>query len=98
VARAYGKMAACSRKNYIFNWLGLGTAIICWRAAPFWTTAPGPRSIRQFAAKHDKYRFKRRGIVISASLRASSEAVRGMIVQVFCPRPWIFARDGGHKT
>src|SRR6266851_3810324 len=53
VARAYGKMAAVLEEEYIFNWLAWdGDNLLASGAILDYG------SIRQFAAKHDKYRFK----------------------------------------
>src|SRR5437764_2285805 len=53
VARAYGKMAAVLEEEYIFNWLSWdGDNMLASGAVLDYG------SIRQFAAKHDKYRFK----------------------------------------
>jgi len=53
LARSYGKMAAVLEEEYIFNWLSWdGDNMIATGAILDYG------SIRQFAAKHDKYRFK----------------------------------------
>jgi uncharacterized protein YdiU (UPF0061 family) len=53
LARAYGKMAALLEEEYIFNWLAWdGDNMLASGAILDYG------SIRQFAAKHDKYRFK----------------------------------------
>jgi uncharacterized protein YdiU (UPF0061 family) len=52
-ARSYGKMAALLEEEYIFNWLAWdGDNMLASGAILDYG------SIRQFAAKHDKYRFK----------------------------------------
>ncbi len=76
VARAYGKMAAVLEEEYIFNWLAWdGDNLLASGAILDYG------SIRQFAAKHDKYRFKDVDRY-SASLREQRGCAR-MIVQVF---------------
>src|SRR5438552_4917342 len=53
LARAYGKMAAVLEEEYIFNWLAWdGDNLLASGAILDYG------SIRQFAAKHDQYRFK----------------------------------------
>ena len=53
LARSYGKMAALLEEEYIFNWLSWdGDNMLASGAILDYG------SIRQFAAKHDKYRFK----------------------------------------
>src|SRR5204862_2439012 len=53
LARSYGKMAAVLDEEYIFNWLSWdGDNMLASGAILDYG------SIRQFAAKHDKYRFK----------------------------------------
>jgi uncharacterized protein YdiU (UPF0061 family) len=53
LARSYGKMAALLEEEYIFNWLAWdGDNMLASGAILDYG------SIRQFAAKHDKYRFK----------------------------------------
>ena len=53
IARSYGKMAAVLEEEYIFNWLAWdGDNMLASGAILDYG------SIRQFAAKHDKYRFK----------------------------------------
>ena len=53
LARSYGKMAALLAEEYIFNWLSWdGDNMLASGAILDYG------SIRQFAAKHDKYRFK----------------------------------------
>src|SRR6266513_3101651 len=76
VARAYGKMAAVLEEEYIFNWLAWdGDNLLASGAILDYG------SIRQFAAKHDKYRFKDVDRY-SASLREQRRCAR-LIVQVF---------------
>jgi len=52
IAKSYGKLARSWKRNYIFNWLAW-TATTCSPAA----RSSDYGSIRQFAAKHDKYRY-----------------------------------------
>ena len=53
LARSYGKMAALLEEEYIFNWLAWdGDNMLASGAILDYG------SIRQFAAKHDRYRFK----------------------------------------
>ena len=53
LARSYGRMAAVLEEEYIFNWLAWdGDNMLASGAILDYG------SIRQFAAKHDKYRFK----------------------------------------
>ncbi|HEY2971275.1 MAG TPA: protein adenylyltransferase SelO family protein [Pyrinomonadaceae bacterium] len=53
LARSYGKMAALLEEEYIFNWLAWdGDNMLASGAILDYG------SIRQFAAKHDKYRYK----------------------------------------
>ena len=53
LARSYGKLAAVLEEEYIFNWLAWdGDNMLASGAILDYG------SIRQFAAKHDKYRFK----------------------------------------
>ena len=53
LARSYGRMAAVLEEEYIFNWLAWdGDNLLASGAILDYG------SIRQFAAKHDKYRFK----------------------------------------
>src|SRR5947207_14346413 len=86
VARAYGKMAAVLEEEYIFNWLSWdGDNLLASGAILDYG------SIRQFAAKHDKYRFKEVDRY-SASLREQRRCAR-MIVQVFA-QALDFARTG----
>src|SRR5438034_2051222 len=76
VARAYGKMAAVLEEEYIFNWLTWdGDNMLASGAILDYG------SIRQFAAKHDKYRFKDVDRY-SASLREQRRWAR-LLVQVF---------------
>src|SRR5256886_338605 len=78
LARAYGKMAAVLEEEYIFNWLAWdGDNLLASGAILDYG------SIRQFAAKHDKYRFKHSDCY-SASLREQPRCAR-LIVQVFAP-------------
>jgi uncharacterized protein YdiU (UPF0061 family) len=76
LARSYGKMAAVLEEEYIFNWLAWdGDNLLASGAILDYG------SIRQFAAKHDKYRFKDVDRY-SASLREQRRCAR-LIVQVF---------------
>src|SRR5207248_2147975 len=76
LAHAYGKMAAVLEEEYIFNWLAWdGDNLLASGAILDYG------SIRQFAAKHDKYRFKDVDRY-SASLREQRRCAR-LIVQVF---------------
>src|SRR2546427_4216410 len=76
LARSYGKMAAVLEEEYIFNWLSWdGDNMLASGAILDYG------SIRQFAAKHDKYRFKDVDRY-SASLREQRRWAR-LIVQVF---------------
>ena len=76
LARSYGKMAAVLEEEYIFNWLSWdGDNILASGAILDYG------SIRQFAAKHDKYRFKDVDRY-SASLREQRRWAR-LLVQVF---------------
>lgn len=76
VARSYGKMAAVLEEEYIFNWLSWdGDNMLASGAILDYG------SIRQFAAKHDKYRFKDVDRY-SASLREQRRWAR-LLVQVF---------------
>jgi uncharacterized protein YdiU (UPF0061 family) len=53
IAKAYGKLAAALEEEYIFNWLAWdGDNMLASGAILDYG------SIRQFAAKHDKYRYK----------------------------------------
>lgn len=76
LARQYGKMAAVLEEEYIFNWLS-------WDGDNMLATGAilDYGSIRQFAAKHDKYRFKDVDRY-SASLREQRRWAR-LLVQVF---------------
>src|SRR6266542_4535902 len=86
LARSYGKMAALLEEEYIFNWLAWdGDNMLASGAILDYG------SIRQFAAKHDKYRFKDVDRY-SASLREQRGCAR-MIVQVFA-QALDFARTG----
>jgi uncharacterized protein YdiU (UPF0061 family) len=76
IARSYGKMAAVLEEEYIFNWLSWdGDNMLASGAILDYG------SIRQFAAKHDKYRFKDVDRY-SASLREQRRWAR-LLVQVF---------------
>jgi len=76
LARSYGKMAAVLEEEYIFNWLSWdGDNILASGAILDYG------SIRQFAAKHDKYRFKDVDRY-SASLQEQRRWAR-LLVQVF---------------
>ncbi len=76
LARSYGKMAAALEEEYIFNWLSWdGDNMLASGAILDYG------SIRQFAAKHDKYRFKDVDRY-SASLREQRRWAR-LLVQVF---------------
>ena len=76
LARSYGKMAAVLEEEYIFNWLAWdGDNMLASGAILDYG------SIRQFAAKHDKYRFKDVDR-FSASLREQRRWAR-LLVQVF---------------
>jgi uncharacterized protein YdiU (UPF0061 family) len=76
LARSYAKMAALLEEEYIFNWLAWdGDNMLASGAILDYG------SIRQFAAKHDKYRFKDVDRY-SASLSEQRRWAR-MIVQVF---------------
>ena len=76
LARSYGKMAAVLEEEYIFNWLAWdGDNMLASGAILDYG------SIRQFAAKHDKYRFKDVDRY-SASLREQRRWAR-LLVQVF---------------
>jgi uncharacterized protein YdiU (UPF0061 family) len=75
-AHSYGKLAAVLEEEYIFNWLAWdGDNILASGAILDYG------SIRQFAAKHDKYRFKDVDRY-SASLIEQRRWAR-MLVQVF---------------
>ncbi|MDQ2938892.1 MAG: protein adenylyltransferase SelO family protein, partial [Acidobacteriota bacterium] len=76
LARSYGKMAAVLEEEYIFNWLSWdGDNMLASGAILDYG------SIRQFAAKHDKYRYKDVDRY-SASL-AEQRGWARMLVQVF---------------
>lgn len=76
LARSYGKMAALLEEEYIFNWLAWdGDNMLASGAILDYG------SIRQFAAKHDKYRYKDVDRY-SASLTEQRHWAR-MIVQTF---------------
>ena len=76
LARQYGEMAAVLEEEYIFNWLSWdGDNMLASGAILDYG------SIRQFAAKHDKYRFKDVDRY-SASLREQRRWAR-LLVQVF---------------
>src|SRR5882672_8630130 len=86
LARSCGKMAALLEEEYIFNWLAWdGDNMLASGAILDYG------SIRQFAAKHDKYRFKDVDRY-SASLREQRGCAR-MIVQVFA-QATAFAHSG----
>ncbi|MGH9901791.1 MAG: hypothetical protein ACRD68_08285, partial [Pyrinomonadaceae bacterium] len=76
IARSYGRMAAVLEEEYIFNWLAWdGDNMLASGAILDYG------SIRQFAAKHDKYRFKDVDRY-SASLTEQRRWAR-VLVQVF---------------
>jgi uncharacterized protein YdiU (UPF0061 family) len=76
LAQQYGKMAAVLEEEYIFNWLSWdGDNMLASGAILDYG------SIRQFAAKHDKYRFKDVDRY-SASLQEQRGWAR-LVVQVF---------------
>jgi hypothetical protein len=76
LARSYGRMAAVLEEEYIFNWLSWdGDNMLASGAILDYG------SIRQFAAKHDKYRYKDVDRY-SASLREQRRWAR-LLVQVF---------------
>ena len=76
LARSYGKMAAVLEEEYIFNWLAWdGDNMLASGAILDYG------SIRQFAAKHDKYRFKDVDRY-SASLAEQRQWAR-LIIQTF---------------
>ena len=76
LARSYGKMAAVLEEEYIFNWLAWdGDNMLASGAILDYG------SIRQFAAKHDKYRYKDVDRY-SASLAEQRSWAR-LLVQVF---------------
>ena len=89
LARQYGKMAAVLEEEYIFNWLAWdGDNILASGAILDYG------SIRQFAAKHDKYRFKDVDRY-SASLREQRHWAR-TLVQVFAQAMAFI--ESGQKT
>ena len=86
LARSYAKMAAVLEEEYIFNWLSWdGDNMLASGAILDYG------SIRQFAAKHDKYRFKDVDRY-SASLAEQRSWAR-MLVQVFA-QAMAFIRSG----
>src|SRR5687767_8441327 len=86
LARSYGKMAAVLEEEYIFNWLAWdGDNMLASGAILDYG------SIRQFAAKHDKYRFKDVDRY-SASLTEQRYWAR-LIVQTFA-QAMAFIRSG----
>lgn len=86
LARSYGKMAAVLEEEYIFNWLSWdGDNMLASGAILDYG------SIRQFAAKHDKYRYKDVDRY-SASL-AEQRGWARMLVQVFA-QAVAFIRSG----
>lgn len=86
LARSYGKMAAVLEEEYIFNWLSWdGDNMLASGAILDYG------SIRQFAAKHDKYRYKDVDRY-SASL-AEQRGWARMLVQVFA-QAMTFIRSG----
>jgi len=90
LARSYGKMAAVLEEEYIFNWLSWdGDNMIASGAILDYG------SIRQFAAKHDKYRFKDVDRY-SASLREQRRWAR-LLVQVFA-QTMAFIESGERKN
>src|SRR5437660_4327531 len=90
LARSYGKMAAVLEEEYIFNWLSWdGDNMLASGAILDYG------SIRQFAAKHDKYRFKDVDRY-SASLREQRRWAR-LIVQVFA-QAMAFIESGEKKN
>ena len=90
LARSYGKMAAVLEEEYIFNWLSWdGDNILASGALLDYG------SIRQFAAKHDKYRFKDVDRY-SASLREQRRWAR-LLVQVFA-QAMAFIESGEKKN
>jgi len=85
-ARSYGRLAAVLEEEYIFNWLAWdGDNILASGAILDYG------SIRQFAAKHDKYRFKDVDRY-SASLLEQRRWAR-TLVQVFA-QAMAFAESG----
>jgi uncharacterized protein YdiU (UPF0061 family) len=90
LARSYGKMAAVLEEEYIFNWLSWdGDNMLASGAILDYG------SIRQFAAKHDKYRFKDVDRY-SASLREQRRWAR-LLVQVFA-QAMAFVESGERKN
>jgi len=90
LARSYGKMAAVLEEEYIFNWLSWdGDNMLASGAILDYG------SIRQFAAKHDKYRFKDVDRY-SASLREQRRWAR-LLVQVFA-QAMAFIESGEKKN
>ena len=90
LARSYGKMAAVLEEDYIFNWLAWdGDNMLASGAILDYG------SIRQFAAKHDKYRFKDVDRY-SASLREQRRWAR-LLVQVFA-QAMAFIESGEKKN
>src|SRR5215510_7182299 len=90
LARSYGKMAAVLEEEYIFNWLSWdGDNMLASGALLDYG------SIRQFAAKHDKYRFKDVDRY-SASLREQRRWAR-LLVQVFA-QTMAFIESGEKKN
>jgi uncharacterized protein YdiU (UPF0061 family) len=86
LARSYGKMAAVLEEEYIFNWLAWdGDNMLASGAILDYG------SIRQFAAKHDKYRYKDVDRY-SASLTEQRYWAR-LIVQTFA-QAMAFIRSG----
>jgi uncharacterized protein YdiU (UPF0061 family) len=86
LAKSYGKMAAVLEEEYIFNWLSWdGDNMLASGAILDYG------SIRQFAAKHDKYRYKDVDRY-SASL-AEQRGWARMLVQVFA-QAMAFIRSG----
>ena len=89
LARSYGKMAAVLEEEYIFNWLAWdGDNMLASGAILDYG------SIRQFAAKHDKYRFKDVDRY-SASLAEQRYWAR-LIVQTFA-QAMAFICSGGKR-
>jgi uncharacterized protein YdiU (UPF0061 family) len=89
-ARNYAKLAALLEEEYIFNWLSWdGDNILASGAILDYG------SIRQFAAKHDKYRYKDVDRY-SASL-AEQRGWARMLVQVFA-QAMDFVESGGKKN
>src|SRR5258708_32043087 len=90
LARSYGKLAAVLEEEYIFNWLAWdGDNMLASGAILDYG------SIRQFAAKHDKYRFKDVDRY-SASLRAQRRWAR-LLVQVSA-QAMAFVESGEKKN